>query len=81
VERFGRWQRVLGGVGMAAQAQKLRDGREVIVAPPGRLVDHLDRGDGRLDGIEILVRVELRAFFPSREAIVRASSCRVCWGS
>jgi ATP-dependent RNA helicase RhlE len=59
LERFaaGRHVRgalVIGGVGMAAQAHALRD-HEVIVATPGRLVDHLQQGNARLDGIEVLV--------------------------
>jgi ATP-dependent RNA helicase RhlE len=58
--RFARGRRVrgavvIGGVGMGAQAQALRDGHEVIVATPGRLVDHLAQGNARLDRIEILV--------------------------
>jgi ATP-dependent RNA helicase RhlE len=59
LERFaaGRHVRgalVIGGVGMAAQAHALRD-HEVIVATPGRLVDHLQQGNARLDGVEVLV--------------------------
>jgi len=58
--RFGRGRHVrsavvIGGVGMGAQAQALRDGHEVIVATPGRLVDHLSQGNARLERIEILV--------------------------
>jgi ATP-dependent RNA helicase RhlE len=45
---------VIGGVGMAAQAQALRE-CSVIVATPGRLVDHLQQGNAKLDGIEVLV--------------------------
>jgi ATP-dependent RNA helicase RhlE len=57
--RFGRGRHVrgavvIGGVGMARQSEELRD-RQVIVATPGRLVDHLQRGSARLDRIEILV--------------------------
>jgi len=60
VEMFGRGRGVrgavvMGGVGMEPQVRALRDGHEVVVATPGRLVDHLDRGTARLDGIEILV--------------------------
>ena len=59
LERFaaGRHVRgalVIGGVGMAAQAQALRE-CTVIVATPGRLVDQLQQGNARLDGIEVLV--------------------------
>ncbi|HYD43500.1 MAG TPA: DEAD/DEAH box helicase [Anaeromyxobacter sp.] len=58
--RFGRGRHVrgavvIGGVGMGAQAAAFKDGHEVIVATPGRLVDHLQQGTARLDKIEILV--------------------------
>jgi ATP-dependent RNA helicase RhlE len=46
---------VYGGVGMADQERALRGGAEIIVATPGRLLDHLDRGYVDLRGIEILV--------------------------
>jgi ATP-dependent RNA helicase RhlE len=58
--RFGRGRHVrgavvIGGVGMGAQAAAFRDHHEVIIATPGRLVDHLGQGTARLDQIEILV--------------------------
>jgi len=43
-----------GGVGMGAQVQALRQGPDVLVATPGRLLDHLGRGHVKLDGVEIL---------------------------
>ncbi len=46
---------VIGGVGMGAQTEALRRRPEVVVATPGRLVDHLQQGTAKLDGIEILV--------------------------
>jgi len=60
LERFGKARHVrgavvIGGVGMAQQAQAFRDRREVIVATPGRLVDHLQGGTARLDQVEVLV--------------------------
>jgi ATP-dependent RNA helicase RhlE len=60
LERFGRARHVrgvtvIGGVGMGGQAEGFRDRREVVVATPGRLVDHLQQGTARLDEIEILV--------------------------
>jgi ATP-dependent RNA helicase RhlE len=59
LERFGHGHRVrgalvIGGVGLGNQARALQD-HEVIVATPGRLVDHLQQGTARLDGVEILV--------------------------
>jgi len=60
LERFGHGRHVrgavvIGGVGMEQQRQAFRERREVIVATPGRLVDHLQGGAVRLDQIEILV--------------------------
>jgi ATP-dependent RNA helicase RhlE len=59
LQRFGharhvRGATVIGGVGMSPQTQALRD-HEVIVATPGRLVDHLQQGTARLDRVEVLV--------------------------
>jgi len=36
---------IFGGVGMAAQERALRGGVEILVACPGRLLDHADRGN------------------------------------
>jgi ATP-dependent RNA helicase RhlE len=60
LERFGKGRRVrgavvIGGVGLGAQTAALRDRREVVIATPGRLVDHLSQGTAKLDGIEVLV--------------------------
>jgi ATP-dependent RNA helicase RhlE len=46
---------VVGGVGFDQQIQALRGGREVLVATPGRLIDHLEQRTARLDGVEIVV--------------------------
>ena len=46
---------VIGGVRMGPQIQGLRHGPDIIVATPGRLADHLRRGNVRLDRIEHLV--------------------------
>jgi ATP-dependent RNA helicase RhlE len=46
---------VFGGVGFGPQIQALRSGRSMVVATPGRLMDHMRRGNARLDRIEILV--------------------------
>jgi ATP-dependent RNA helicase RhlE len=60
LERFGRVRgvrgvEIVGGLGMEPQVRGLREGREVVIATPGRLIDHLERGTARLDGIEILI--------------------------
>ena len=46
---------IFGGVGMGGQIQALRRGMDVLVATPGRLIDHLDSRNVSLSGIEILV--------------------------
>jgi ATP-dependent RNA helicase RhlE len=46
---------VYGGVGMGPQEQAFRRGVNVLVATPGRLLDHLSRPYAKLDGIEHLV--------------------------
>ncbi|HVF60220.1 MAG TPA: DEAD/DEAH box helicase, partial [Thermoanaerobaculia bacterium] len=46
---------VFGGVAMGPQEKALRAGADVIVATPGRLLDHMQYPYTRLDGIEVLV--------------------------
>ncbi len=60
LERFGhsrhvRGAVVIGGVGMGNQKQAFRDRHEVVIATPGRLVDHLQQGTAHLDQVEVLV--------------------------
>jgi len=46
---------VFGGVGMGPQEHAFRRGVDVIVATPGRLLDHLRHSYARLQGLEVLV--------------------------
>ncbi len=46
---------IFGGVGMGGQIQALRRGVDVVVATPGRLMDHMQSGNIDLSSIEILV--------------------------
>ena len=46
---------IYGGVGMEPQEKALRHGVDVIVATPGRLIDHLERGNVKFDDLEVLV--------------------------
>ena len=46
---------IFGGVGMAPQIKALRNGVDIVVATPGRLIDHLQRGTVDLSSIGILV--------------------------
>ena len=54
---------IYGGVPMGPQERALRDGVEILVACPGRLLDHMDNGKARLDGIEVLVLDEADRMF------------------
>jgi ATP-dependent RNA helicase RhlE len=45
---------IFGGVGMGAQIQALRHGTHIVVATPGRLIDHMQRRTVDLSAIEIL---------------------------
>ncbi|HVH34899.1 MAG TPA: DEAD/DEAH box helicase [Tahibacter sp.] len=46
---------IFGGVGMGGQVQALKRGMDLIVATPGRLIDHLDQRTLNLRDVEILV--------------------------
>jgi len=69
---------VYGGAGYAPQIAALRRGVHVLVATPGRLIDHLERGTVRLDALAMLVLDEademLRmGFVDDVEAILQAT--------
>jgi ATP-dependent RNA helicase RhlE len=46
---------VYGGVGMGPQEHAFRAGVDVLIATPGRLLDHFTRPYAKLDGLEYLV--------------------------
>ena len=46
---------IFGGVGMGPQEHALRNGVDVVIATPGRLLDHFRHDYARLDALEILV--------------------------
>ena len=46
---------IYGGVGKGPQLAALRRGAQVVVACPGRLLDHVDQKDINLSGVEVLV--------------------------
>ena len=50
---------IYGGVGYGKQKQALRDGYDIIVATPGRLIDHIQQGNLNLKTIEVLILDEV----------------------
>jgi superfamily II DNA/RNA helicase len=46
---------VYGGVSIERQITALRKGVDIVVGTPGRLIDLLERGEMRLDAVEVLV--------------------------
>ena len=54
---------VFGGVSVSVQTKALRDGPEIVVGCPGRLLDLLNRNAVRLDRIETLVLDEADHMF------------------
>jgi ATP-dependent RNA helicase RhlE len=67
---------VFGGVGYGAQNDALKQGVDIIVATPGRLLDHMQEGRARLDHIEFLVLDEAdrmldMGFLPDVKRIVQ----------
>lgn len=67
---------IFGGVGMGPQEQAFRRGVDLIVATPGRLLDHLQHPYARLDQVEVLVLDEAdrmldMGFLPDIRRILR----------
>lgn len=65
-----------GGVGYGLQNEALRKGVDVLVATPGRLLDHMGRGNVRLDRVKYLVLDEAdrmldMGFLPDVKRIVQ----------
>jgi superfamily II DNA/RNA helicase len=48
-------QTVYGGVGFEPQRDALRNGVDILVATPGRLIDLIEHRDVQLDSVEVLV--------------------------
>ncbi len=46
---------IFGGVGLEPQSRELRRGVDVVIATPGRLIDHIERGNVTFDDLEVLV--------------------------
>jgi ATP-dependent RNA helicase RhlE len=66
---------IVGGVPMGPQIRDLRAGFDILVATPGRLIDHLERGNVRLADVTTLVLDEAdrmldMGFRPQIEAVL-----------
>jgi ATP-dependent RNA helicase RhlE len=67
---------IYGGVSMDAQLKTLKQGVDVVVATPGRLIDHMERETVSLSDLEVLVLDEAdrmldMGFAPQLNRIVR----------
>ena len=72
---------LIGGVSMDDQVQKLDRGADVLIATPGRMLDHFQRGRLMLMGVEILVideadRMLDMGFIPDIEKICKLLPAR-----
>lgn len=54
---------IYGGVGQSPQVRRLRGGVEIVVACPGRLLDHIGQGTIDLSRVEVLVLDEADRMF------------------
>jgi ATP-dependent RNA helicase RhlE len=66
---------IVGGVPMGPQVRDLRAGFDILVATPGRLLDHLERGNVKLNQVKTLVLDEAdrmldMGFRPQIEAVL-----------
>jgi ATP-dependent RNA helicase RhlE len=67
---------VYGGVGYGKQEDDLRRGMDILAATPGRLLDHLEKGNCSLSDVDILVLDEVdrmldMGFLPDVKRIVQ----------
>ncbi len=81
LDEFGRALRlhvtcIYGGAGMDRQTKALLRGVDIVVATPGRLLDHMARGNVRFDHLQVLVLDEAdrmldMGFMPDIRRIVK----------
>ena len=80
-EQYGKYHKLsmallIGGVSFGDQDAKLTKGVDVLIATPGRLLDHFERGKLLLTGIEVMVvdeadRMLDMGFIPDIERIFK----------
>ncbi len=72
---------VYGGADIERQVKHLRKGSDVIIATPGRLIDLGDRGEVKVEGLDVLVldeadRMADMGFMPQVEWVLRRIATR-----
>jgi superfamily II DNA/RNA helicase len=75
------WALLIGGVSFDDQLKKLDRGVDVLIATPGRLLDHFERGKLLLTGVQILVvdeadRMLDMGFIPDIERIFKLTPAK-----
>jgi len=80
-EKYGKYHKLnmallIGGVSFGDQDRKLTQGVDVLIATPGRLLDHFERGKLLMSGVQILVideadRMLDMGFIPDIERIFK----------
>jgi superfamily II DNA/RNA helicase len=75
------WALLIGGVSFGDQEMKLDRGVDVLIATPGRLLDHFERGKLLLTGVQIMVvdeadRMLDMGFIPDIERIFRLTPAK-----
>ena len=80
-ERYGKYNKLsmallIGGVSFDEQDKKLDRGVDVLIATPGRLLDHFERGKLLMTGVQIMVvdeadRMLDMGFIPDLERIFK----------
>ncbi|HEX7759108.1 MAG TPA: DEAD/DEAH box helicase, partial [Caulobacteraceae bacterium] len=75
------WALLIGGVSFGDQEMKLDRGVDVLIATPGRLLDHFERGKLLLTGVQIMVvdeadRMLDMGFIPDLERIFKMTPAK-----
>jgi ATP-dependent RNA helicase RhlE len=86
IRTYGRYLRlrteaIFGGVGIRPQTEALRYGVDILVATPGRLMDHMRQGHVQFRNLEVLVideadRMLDMGFIPDVRTIVKSLPVR-----
>lgn len=86
IRTYGRYLRlrtdvVIGGVGIRPQTEALRYGVDILVATPGRLLDHMRQGHVQFRNLEVLVideadRMLDMGFIPDVRTILKSLPSR-----